>query len=534
MKYIVVTGGVVSGIGKGITTASIGRLLRARGVEVTAIKIDPYINVDAGTMNPFQHGEVFVTEDGAETDLDLGHYERFMDVTLSGAHNITTGKIYSRVIEKERRGDYLGETVQVIPHVTDEIKEWIRTVGRTSGADVVLVEIGGTVGDIEGMPFYEAVRQLQLEEGRENVMFVHTTYVPYLRAAQELKTKPTQHSVKELRSLGIQPDAIVCRSEKPLDPGVVRKISLYTNVPKRAVVDAHDVEIVYEVPLLFEEQGFGDYICERLGIDAGEPDHSEWEEFVEAVREAEDEVTIAVVGKYVDLPDAYISIREAFTHAGAALGVRVDVRWVDSEALEAGEDSAWEEVREADGILVPGGFGKRGTEGKVMAIRYARENDVPFLGICLGFQLAVVEYARNVLGWEDAHSTEFDPETKHPVIDLLPEQRGVDRKGGTMRLGAEPVLFEEGSLLRELYGREVALERHRHRYEVNPEFLPELEEGGLRFSGRSPDGRMEALELDDHPYFVGTQFHPEFKSRPNDPSPPFIGLVSAAAGKRPS
>ncbi|WP_456466386.1 glutamine hydrolyzing CTP synthase [Methanopyrus sp.] len=528
MKFIVVTGGVVSGIGKGITTASIGRLLSARDIEVTAIKIDPYINVDAGTMNPFQHGEVFVTEDGVETDLDLGHYERFMGVTLSGSHNITTGKIYQRVIRKERRGEYLGETVQVIPHVTDEIKSWIRNVGRASGAEVVLVEIGGTVGDIEGMPFYEAVRQLQLEEGRENVMFVHLTYVPYLKHTEELKTKPTQHSVKELRSLGIQPDAIVCRCEYPLSESVRRKIALHTNVPKRAVIDAHDTDLVYKVPLMFEEQGFGEYICERLGLDGGEPDHSDWEEFIERIESAEEEVRIAVVGKYVDLPDAYISIREALVHAGAEAGVRVEIDWVDAEELEAGRSEAWERLQEADGVLVPGGFGKRGVEGKIEAIRYAREEEVPFLGICLGFQLAVVEYARSEAGMEGAHSTEFNPDARHPVIDLLPEQRGVEEKGGTMRLGAEPVVLEEGSLIRELYGKEVVLERHRHRYEVNPEYIHRLEEHGLRFTGRSPDGRMEVLELPDHPYFVGTQYHPEFKSRPGQPSPPFLGLVNAA------
>ncbi len=529
MKFIVVTGGVVSGIGKGITTASIGKLLSARDIEVTAIKIDPYINVDAGTMNPFQHGEVFVTEDGVETDLDLGHYERFMGVTLSGAHNITTGKIYQRVIRKERRGDYLGETVQVIPHVTDEIKSWIRNVGRASGAEVVLVEIGGTVGDIEGMPFYEAVRQLQLEEGRENVMFVHLTYVPYLKHTEELKTKPTQHSVKELRSLGIQPDAIVCRCEYPLSESVKRKIALHTNVPKRAVIDAHDTDLVYKVPLMFEEQGFGEYICERLGLDGGEPDYSDWEEFIERIENAEETVKIAVVGKYVDLPDAYISIREALIHAGAEVGVNVDIEWVDAEELEAGRSEAWERLQEADGVLVPGGFGKRGVEGKIEAIRYAREEEVPFLGICLGFQLAVVEYARNELGYEEAHSTEFNPDTKYPVVDLLPEQREVEEKGGTMRLGAEPVVLEEGSLIRKLYGKEVVLERHRHRYEVNPKYAPKLEDHGLRFTGRSPDGRMEVLELPDHPYFVGTQYHPEFKSRPGEPSPPFLGLVSAAA-----
>jgi CTP synthase len=528
LKFIVVTGGVVSGIGKGITTASIGRLLSARDIEVTAIKIDPYINVDAGTMNPFQHGEVFVTEDGVETDLDLGHYERFMGVTLSGSHNITTGKIYQRVIRKERRGEYLGETVQVIPHVTDEIKSWIRNVGRASGAEVVLVEIGGTVGDIEGMPFYEAVRQLQLEEGRENVMFVHLTYVPYLKHTEELKTKPTQHSVKELRSLGIQPDAIVCRCEYPLSESVRRKIALHTNVPKRAVIDAHDTDLVYKVPLMFEEQGFGEYICERLGLDGGEPDHSDWEEFIERIENAEEEVRIAVVGKYVDLPDAYISIREALVHAGAEAGVRVEIDWVDAEELEAGRSEAWERLQEADGVLVPGGFGRRGVEGKIEAIRYAREEEVPFLGICLGFQLAVVEYARSEAGMEGAHSTEFNPDTRHPVIDLLPEQRGVEEKGGTMRLGAEPVVLEEGSLIRELYGKEVVLERHRHRYEVNPEYIHRLEEHGLRFTGRSPDGRMEVLELPDHPYFVGTQYHPEFKSRPGQPSPPFLGLVNAA------
>ncbi|ASJ10928.1 CTP synthetase [Thermococcus sp. P6] len=528
-KFIFVTGGVVSGLGKGITSASLGMLMKARGFKTTNVKIDPYLNYDAGTMNPYQHGEVFVLDDGGEVDLDLGNYERFLDTSLTSDHNITTGKVYSAVIEKERRGDYLGATVQVIPHVTGEIKERIKAIARDY--EVVVVEIGGTVGDIESMPFLEAARQMQLEEGRDNVAFVHVTYVPKLKVVGEQKTKPTQHSVKELRSLGIQPDVIVARSEDPLEESARRKISLFTNVPPEAVVSAHDVEDTYEVPLILEREGLPGYLTGRLGLPDREARLEEWERMVETYRSLEDTVEIAVVGKYVKLADAYLSIREALKHSSVANGVKVGIRWIEAEDLEEKGTKLLEGV---DGIIVPGGFGSRGSEGKIMAVRYARENDVPFLGICFGFQLTVVEFARNVLGLEGAHSTEIDPKTPHPVVDLMPEQRDLNRLGGTMRLGAYPVRIKPGTLAWKLYGKELVYERHRHRWEVNPDYVGRFEEAGMVFSGVAGDDgrRMEILELPEKSYFIATQFHPEFRSRPMNPAPVFKGLVRAAKEKR--
>ncbi|WP_042696750.1 glutamine hydrolyzing CTP synthase [Thermococcus sp. PK] len=524
-KFIFVTGGVVSGLGKGITSASLGMLMKARGFKTTNIKIDPYINYDAGTMSPYQHGEVFVLDDGGEVDLDLGNYERFLDTNLTFDHNITTGKVYSAVIEKERRGDYLGATVQVIPHITNEIKERIRRIAREY--DVVVVEIGGTVGDIESMPFLEAARQMQIEEGRENVAFVHVTYVPKLKVVGEQKTKPTQHSVKELRSLGIQPDAIIARSEDPLEEEARKKISLFTNVPEEAVISAYDVEDTYEVPLLLEREGLGKYLTKRLGLEEREPELKTWEEMVRKYKSLKDEVEIAIVGKYVKLADSYLSIKEALKHSSVANDVKVKIRWVEAEDLEKEGFKLLEGVH---GIIVPGGFGARGSEGKIMAIQYARENDIPFLGICFGFQLTVVEFARHVLGLEGANSTEIDPQTPYPVVDLMPEQRGLDKLGGTMRLGAYPIKIKEGTLAHRLYGKELIYERHRHRWEVNPEYIERLEKAGLVFSGIAGDDerRMEILELPDKRYFIATQFHPEFKSRPMNPAPVFRGLVKAA------
>ncbi|AMM55008.1 CTP synthase [Pyrococcus kukulkanii] len=524
-KFIFVTGGVVSGLGKGITSASIGLLMKARGYKTTNIKIDPYLNYDAGTMNPYQHGEVFVLEDGGEVDLDLGNYERFLDTNLTFDHNITTGKVYSTVIEKERKGEYLGATVQVIPHITDEIKRRIREIAKDY--DIVVVEIGGTVGDIESMPFLEAARQMQLEEGRGNVAFVHVTYVPKLKVVGEQKTKPTQHSVKELRSLGIQPDAIVARSEDPLEESARKKISLFTNVPEEAVISAYDVEDTYEVPLLLEREGLGKYLTKRLGLEDREPDLKEWEKMVAKYKALQDTVEIAIVGKYVKLTDSYLSIKEALKHASVSNEVKVKIRWVEAEDVEEHGTKLLEGV---DGIIVPGGFGARGSEGKILTIRYARENDIPFLGICFGFQLTVVEFARNVLEMKGAHSTEIDPQTPYPVVDLMPEQRNLDRLGGTMRLGAYPVKIKKGTLAYSLYGRELVYERHRHRWEVNPDYIEAFEKAGLVFSGIAGDDerRMEILELPDKRYFIATQFHPEFKSRPMRPAPVFNGLVKAA------
>ncbi|MBO2519223.1 MAG: CTP synthase [Firmicutes bacterium] len=530
-KYIFITGGVVSSLGKGITAASLGRLLKSRGLSVAIQKLDPYINVDPGTMSPFQHGEVFVTADGAETDLDLGHYERFIDEDLTQLSNVTAGKIYWSIITKERRGDFLGRTVQVIPHVTNEIKERILQVAKERRVDVVIVEVGGTVGDIESLPFLEAIRQLKGELGREHCLYVHVTLVPYIKASRELKTKPTQHSVKELRSLGIQPDIIVCRSEQPLPEEVRTKIALFCDIDPRAVIPNQDVETIYEVPLLLEEAGLDQIVIEKLNLPAGERDLAEWRAMVERMRHPRHEVEIAVVGKYVAAPDAYLSVVEALTHGGAAHDTRVKIRWVPSEDLE--HQPADRVLDGVDGILVPGGFGSRGVEGMVVAARYARERKIPYFGICLGMQVAVIEIARNVCGLEGANSSEFDPDTPHPVVDLMPDQADVDNLGGTMRLGLYPCVLEEGSLSRELYGEAVVYERHRHRFELNNAYRSVLADAGLRFVGASPDGRLvEMVELPDHPWFIGCQFHPEWRSRPNRPHPLYRGFVGAALAFR--
>ncbi len=525
-RYVFVTGGVVSGLGKGITAASLGTLLKARGFKVALQKCDPYLNVDPGTMSPFQHGEVFVTEDGAETDLDLGHYERFTDESLTRTSNITTGSVYNAVIRRERRGDFLGATVQVIPHITNEIKDRIRQVATSSNADVVIVEIGGTVGDIESLPFLEAIRQMRNEEGRDRVAFVHVTLVPYLGVAGELKTKTTQHSVNELRRIGIEPDVLVLRSDRPLGPEVRDKIALYGGIPAKAVISAVDAADIYMVPLMMEEEGLDRVVAERIGLDISGPlELDDWRALVDRLRAATGIVRIALVGKYVQLHDAYLSVYEALKHAGLLHGVMAEIDWVDADA----EDLA-DRVRAADGVLVPGGFGGRGVEGKIEAARIAREEGVPYLGICLGMQVAVIEFARNVCGMDGANSTEFDLETPFPVIDLLPEQRQIEERGGTMRLGADPVSLVEGTLVRGLYGDVDSIqERHRHRYEVNPVLRPRLEAAGLVTCGRSPDGRLvECIELPDHPFFVASQFHPEFKSRPTRPQPLFAAFIGAA------
>lgn len=527
-KYVFVTGGVLSGLGKGITSSSIGLLLKSRGLTVTAIKIDPYLNCDAGTMNPYQHGEVFVLDDGGEADMDLGSYERFLNIDLTKDHNITTGKIYKSVIEKERRGDYLGATVQIIPHITDEIKASIKRVAEHTRADVVIVEIGGTVGDIESMPFLEALRQMHQELGDEQCVFVHTTLVPTVSAVGEQKTKPTQHSVKELRAIGIQPDVIIGRSEAPLTEGIRKKIALFCDVPFEAVISAPDAPSIYQVPLLFEEQRLTELLVQRLKLSAHREDLSDWKRFTEAVLHPKRCVRVALVGKYTALRDSYVSYVEALTHAGAALGTGIEIVWIEAE--EFSEDK----MESVDGMIVPVGFGYRGAEGKIRAIGYARTHDVPFLGICYGFQMAVVEFARSVLGLTEANSAEFGP-AKHPVIDLMPEQKELTQKGATMRLGAQPVIIERGTVAHKLYGTLEISERHRHRYEVNPRYIRELEVAGLKFSGKSPDGRrMEILELPGHPYFVASQFHPEFKSRPTQPRPLFMGLVQACLARRKS
>jgi CTP synthase len=525
-KFVFVTGGVMSGLGKGITAASTGRLLKNAGFDVTAVKIDPYLNVDAGTMNPFQHGEVYVLKDGGEVDLDLGNYERFLDEDMTFDHNVTTGKTYKHVIEKERAGDYLGKTVQIIPHITDDIKRRIREAAE--GTDVCLVEVGGTVGDIEGMPYLEALRQFAHEQDDNDILFTHVTLVPYSKNGEQ-KTKPTQHSVKELRSIGLQPDVLVGRCEDRLDPDVKEKIALFCDVPTDAVFSNPDVEDIYHVPLMVEEEGLDEYVMQELGLaeralPAEERDNT-WRNLV--TQDTTGEVDIALVGKY-DLEDAYMSVNEALKHAGLEKGVDVNVRWVDSDETDVTES---ENLTEADGVVVPGGFGSRGTEGKIEAIRYARENDVPFLGLCLGFQMAVVEMARNVLGYEAAHSAEMDEETPDPVIDILPEQEHTDDMGGTMRLGAHQTDITPGTLAEDLYQSTVCTERHRHRYEVNPEYFEDFAETSMVFSGRA-GRRMEILELDDHPYFIGTQFHPEFRSRPTRASPPFVGLLEAVLGDR--
>jgi CTP synthase len=528
-RYIFVTGGVVSSLGKGIAAASLGRLLVSRGLTVGLQKFDPYINVDPGTMSPYQHGEVFVTEDGAETDLDLGHYERFTDVNTSRASNVTTGAIYNSVIRRERRGDYLGATVQVVPHIVDEIKQRIRLIAETSEVDVVITEIGGTVGDIESLPFLEAIRQFPVDVGRRDVMYVHLTLVPYIGHAGELKTKPTQHSVNELRRIGIQPDMLLCRAEGELAVDIRKKIALFGSLPLEAVISAKDVDNIYKVPLWYEHEGVDDFICEHFGLEPAEADLAEWREITERADGADETVRIALVGKYVALEDAYKSVAEALGHAGFLHGTNIEIDWVDSETLEDSA-AAHERLAGADGILIPGGFGGRGIEGKIRAAQVARERQIPYLGICLGMQIAVCEFARHVAGMDGANSTEFDPETPFPVIDLLPEQKEVSDLGGTMRLGADPVKLHAHTRARALYDDEgVIYERHRHRYEVNIRLRAKLEAAGLVASGTSPDERLvEVIELPDHPFFVASQYHPEFKSRPERPAPLFRDFVGAA------
>lgn len=511
-KYIFVTGGVVSSLGKGIVAASLGRLLKNRGLNVTIQKFDPYINVDPGTMSPYQHGEVFVTDDGAETDLDLGHYERFIDINLNKFSNVTTGKIYSTVLKKERRGDYLGGTVQVIPHITNELKDRVYRAGKETNADVVITEIGGTVGDIESLPFLEAIRQMKSDIGRENVMYIHCTLVPYIKAAGELKTKPTQHSVKELRSLGIQPNIIVVRTEMPISQDMKDKIALFCDIDTKAVIECEDADNLYSIPLELQKQGLDKLVCEHMKLACKEAEMSEWKELVNKVSNLSQTITIGLVGKYVELPDAYISVVESLRHAGYAFDTDVKVKWINAE--EVTENNIAELTSGTDGIIVPGGFGDRGVEGKIVATKYARENNIPFLGICLGMQVASIEYARNVLGLKGAHSAEIDPSTQYPIIDLLPEQKDVEDLGGTLRLGLYPCKLEEGTKAFEVYQDEVVYERHRHRYEFNNEFRQQMEEQGFVFSGTSPDGRLvEIIELKDHPWFVASQFHPELKHK---------------------
>jgi CTP synthase len=527
-KYVFVTGGVTSSLGKGITAASIGRILKSRGLAVSILKLDPYINVDPGTMSPYQHGEVFVTDDGAETDLDLGHYERFIDENLSQLSNVTTGRIYQAVIGKERRGDYLGGTVQVIPHITNEIKDRIQRVSRDGDPDVVIVEVGGTVGDIESLPFLEAIRQMRKDVGRANVMYVHVTLLPALAATGELKTKPTQHSVKELRGIGIQPDVIVLRSDHPVSDEIREKIALFTDVAPEAVIPAETADTIYEVPLLFEASGLGDLIVRELSLErATNPDLTTWRAMVERIKRPKPILEIALVGKYIELPDAYLSVTEALKHAAWAHEVDARVRWVDSESLT--HDNLHDKLEGAAGILVPGGFGHRGIEGKVLAAHYAREHRVPYLGLCLGLQCAVIEFARHVLGSPDVNSTEFDMFTANPVIDFMPDQRELEDKGGTMRLGLYPARLTPGSKAAAVYGSEVIYERHRHRFEVNNRYRQLLENAGMMLSGQSPDGRLvEIIELRDHPWYVASQFHPEFRSRPERPHPLFDGFVGSA------
>jgi CTP synthase len=529
-KIVVVTGGVVSSLGKGIAAASLGLLLRARGLRVTLQKLDPYLNIDPGTMSPFQHGEVFVTDDGAETDLDLGHYERFTGVSVTRAHNVTAGQVYDSILSKERRGDYLGRTVQVIPHVTDEIKRRITSLGLTTQADVLIVEIGGTVGDIESLPFLEAVRQLRLEH-RRDTLFAHVTLVPFIKAAGEMKTKPTQHSVKELREIGIQPDVLLCRSEGPLTSDLREKIALFCNLPTEAVIDATDVESIYEVPLIFHDGGLDSLVVRELGLEAGDPDLEAWNDFVERVLHPERQCTIGVVGKYTHVRDAYKSIIEAFVHAGAVHRAKVQLRWIEGEDMEA--RGAGEFLHDVDGVLVPGGFGERGIEGKIDAVRFARERGIPFLGLCLGMQIATIEFARHVIGWPEAHSSEFNPSAPQKVIDLLPDQAGLTEKGGTMRLGAYKCVLREGSLAARAYGRTEAEERHRHRYEFNSRYAAQFQSRGLVVSGKCAGRELvEIIELPDHPWFLAVQFHPELKSRPHQPHPLFVDFVRAALERR--
>jgi CTP synthase len=525
-KYIFVTGGVVSSLGKGITAASLGRLLKNRGLKVTTQKFDPYINVDPGTMSPYQHGEVFVTDDGAETDLDLGHYERFIDINLNKYSSVTTGKIYSTVLRKERRGEYLGGTVQVIPHITNEIKERVFRAGRETNADVVITEIGGTVGDIESLPFLEAIRQIKSDVGSENVMYIHCTLIPYIRAAGELKTKPTQHSVKELRSLGIQPNIIVVRTEMPVPQEMKDKIGLFCDIDPKAVIEARDADTLYQVPIDLQEQKMDELVCKHLKLETHEPDMEEWKQLIKRVTNLKGKAKIALVGKYVALQDAYISVVEALRHAGYHFDTDIEINWINSESVTS--ENVNELLKDADGILVPGGFGDRGVEGKILATQFARENKVPFLGICLGMQLASVEFARNVLGLEGAHSAELLPETPYPVIDLLPEQKDIEDLGGTLRLGLYPCKIKEDTKAFAAYNDEVVYERHRHRYEFNNEYREQMENAGFIFSGTSPDGRLvEIIEIKDHPWFVASQFHPEFTSRPTRPQALFRDFIGA-------
>lgn len=528
-KYIFITGGVVSGLGKGITAASLGRLLKSRGLKVTAQKLDPYLNVDPGTMNPVQHGEVFVTDDGAETDLDLGHYERFIDESLSQNSNLTSGRVYWKVISDERKGVYGGQTIQIIPHVTNEIKRYISRNAET-GADVCLVEIGGTIGDIESQPFLEAIRQFAVEYGRENCVFIHVTLVPYLAASDELKSKPTQHSVKEMLALGIQPDIIVCRTEHPLTDDIKNKIALFCNVSKECVIENNNCDILYAVPMMLKEQKMDEVVMKKLGIDAPNQDLSDWEEMLYALRNPKQTVKIALVGKYVELHDSYISVNEALKHGGISTMSAVDIHWIDSESLEADDANLDEILGDMDGILVPGGFGSRGIEGKILAANYARTHGIPYLGICLGMQIAIIEFARNVLNMQGANSAEINPETPFPLIDILPEKKNISDLGGTLRLGQYPCILNEKSNSYQLYGEKEIFERHRHRYEVNNDYRDSLLQGGMIFAGTSPDNHIvEMIELPDHPWFVACQFHPEFKSRPNKPHPLFRGFVTAAA-----
>ena len=526
-KYIFVTGGVVSGLGKGITAASLGRLLKARGLKVAAQKLDPYINVDPGTMSPYQHGEVYVTEDGAETDLDLGHYERFIDEDLNKFSNLTTGKVYWNVLNKERRGEYLGETVQAIPHITNEIKDFIYNVGKKTGADVVITEVGGTTGDIESQPFIEAIRQIGLEVGRENSLYIHVTLVPYISGSEEHKSKPTQHSVKELQGMGIAPNIIMLRCDTPLEESIFRKIALFCNVRPECVIENITLPVLYEAPLMLESHHFSEIVCKELGIDAPNLDLKDWTEMVERIKSRSKTVNIALVGKYVQLHDAYLSVAEALRHAGYTLGTHIKINWLDSEEIT--RENVAEKLAGMQGVIVPGGFGARGIEGMIAAAEYCRKTNLPYLGICLGMQVAVIEFARNVCGLEDADSGEFDADSMHKVIDFLPNQSDSTDKGGTLRLGAYPCAVEDGTVMRRCYGKELISERHRHRYEFNNDYRELFTKNGMTLCGKSPDGYIvEAMEYSEKPFFVGVQFHPEFKSRPNKAHPLFIGLISAA------
>ena len=531
-KYVFVTGGVLSSVGKGILTSSLGKMLQTRGLKPSVIKIDPYVNVDAGTMNPYMHGEVFVTDDGGETDLDLGWYERFLDLSLKQENNLTTGLVFKAVIEKERRGDFLGRCVQIVPHITNEIKNFIRREAKFSKADIILTEVGGTVGDIEGLPFLEAIRQMRLEEGFKNTLYVHVALVPILDVTREMKTKPLQHSVNELRRIGIQPDIIVARSRKMIDAETLRKIALFGTIPESAVFCSYNAKSVYQVPLILDKQGMGDFVCQRLGYKCGAADFSEWEQFVDAVVKPENDVNIALIGKYAGLTDSYVSMNEALRHGGAACKTRVCITYLEAEKFEQ-QPQCIEDLKAFDGVFVPYGFGPRGTEGKIAATKFARENDIPFLGICYGFQLAVIEFARNVCGLKDANSREINPNSLHLVIDLMPEQRGVEYKGATMRLGAHKVIIEPETIAQKLYKRDETYERHRHRFEVNLDYLNILKKKGLRFSGKSKDGRrMEILELHSNYFFFASQFHGEFKSRPGRPSPEYHGFIKSCLNKK--